>query len=201
MIWFTSDLHFNHQNILTYESNSRPFQNINDMNEVLINNWNSVVKNTDTVYVLGDFMMGTLEEGRACIERLNGQIILIRGNHDTPKRLEMYKELGIEVHDIFYLPYKGRYFILCHFPIASEEFIQMVIRDNSEVVNLYGHVHSNAPVGYKDGTYHVGVDTNRLTPISIEQIWNECWPEKQMKQPEVKAYHDAHVNGTYDWNL
>jgi hypothetical protein len=52
-----------------------------------------------------------------------------------------------------------------------------------------------------NGTYHVGVDTNNLAPISLEQIWRECWPEKQMKQPEVKAYHDAHVNGTYDWDL
>lgn len=201
MIWFTSDLHFCHNNILNYEPDSRPFNTIEEMNEALVQKWNDKVSAEDTVYVLGDLSMGRVEAAIEYIKRLNGKIILIRGNHDTPKRIEVYKEIGIEVHDIFYLPYKGRYFILCHFPIANEEFIRMVIKDNSEVVNLYGHVHSNAPVGYKDGTYHVGVDTNRLAPISIEQIWNECWPEKQMKQPEVKAYHDAHVNGTYDWDL
>lgn len=201
MIWFTSDLHFCHNNILNYEPDSRPFNTIEEMNETLVQKWNDKVSAKDTVYVLGDLSMGRVEAAIEYIKRLNGKIILIRGNHDTPKRIEAYKEIGIEVHDIFYLPYKGRYFILCHFPIANEEFIRMVIEDNSEVVNLYGHVHSNAPVGYKDGTYHVGVDTNRLAPISIEQIWNECWPEKQMKQPEVKAYHDAHVNGTYDWDL
>ena len=201
MIWFTSDLHFCHNNILNYEPDSRPFNTIEEMNEALVQKWNEKVSVEDTVYVLGDLSMGRVEVAIEYIKRLNGKIILIRGNHDTPKRIEAYKEIGIEVHDIFYLPYKGRYFILCHFPIANEEFIRMVIEDNSEVVNLYGHVHSNAPVGYKDGTYHVGVDTNRLTPISIEQIWNECWPEKQMEQPEVKAYHDAHVNGTYDWDL
>jgi calcineurin-like phosphoesterase family protein len=201
LIWFTSDLHFCHHNILSYEPDSRPFNTIEEMNETLVQKWNENVSAEDTVYVLGDLSMGRVEVAIEYIKRLNGKIILIRGNHDTPKRVEAYKEIGIEVHDIFYLPYKGRYFILCHFPIANEEFIRMVIEDNSEVVNLYGHVHSNAPVGYKDGTYHVGVDTNRLAPISIEQIWNECWPEKQMKQPEVKAYHDAHVNGTYDWDL
>jgi calcineurin-like phosphoesterase family protein len=201
LIWFTSDLHFCHNNILNYEPDSRPFNTIEEMNETLVQKWNDKVSTEDTVYVLGDLSMGRVEVAIEYIKRLNGKIILIRGNHDTPKRIEAYKEIGIEVHDIFYLPYKGRYFILCHFPIANEEFIRMVIEDNSEVVNLYGHVHSNAPVGYKDGTYHVGVDTNRLAPISIEQIWNECWPEKQMKQPEVKAYHDAHVNGTYDWDL
>ena len=201
MIYLTSDLHFNHVNILKYEPVSRPFETVEEMNEALIANWNSKVTSSDTVYVLGDLAMGTIEASRECIKRLNGKIILIRGNHDSPKRLEMYKELGIEIHDIYYLPYKGRWFILCHFPIASEEFMRMVIRDNSEVVNLYGHIHHNAPKGYVDGTYHVGVDTNDLTPISIQQIWDECWPEKQMKQPEVKEYHDSHVNGTYSWDL
>lgn len=201
MIYLTSDLHFNHVNILKYEPVSRPFETLEEMNEKIISNWNAVVKPEDTVYVLGDMAMGTVDASRACIERLNGKIVLIRGNHDSPKRIEMYKALGIEVHDIYYLPYKGRYFILCHFPIASEEFIKMVIKDNSEVVNLYGHVHSNAPKGYVNGTYHVGMDTNNLTPISIQQIWDECWPAEQMKQPEVKAYHDAHIHGTYDWDL
>lgn len=193
MIWLTSDLHFNHVNILKYEPVSRPFESVEEMNEAIIKNWNDRVKPGDTVYVLGDMMMGQLDEGKECLKRLNGKIVLIRGNHDSFKRIKMYKEMGIEVHDIYYLPYKGRYFILCHFPIASEEFIKMVIKDNSEVVNLYGHIHSNAPKGYVNGTYHVGLDTNDLCPISIQQIWNECWPEEQMKQPEVKAYHDAHA--------
>lgn len=197
MIWLTSDLHFNHINILKYEAETRPFATLDEMNETIIKNWNDRVKPEDTVYVLGDLIMGQLEAGRKCIERLNGKIILIRGNHDTPKRLEMFKEMGIEVHDVYYLPYKGRYFILCHFPIASPEFINMVIKDNSEVVNLYGHIHHNAPKGYVNGTYHVGMDTNDLCPISIQQIWDECWPAEQMQQPEVKEYHDAHQ---YDWN-
>lgn len=174
MIWLTSDLHFNHANILKYEPESRPFETLEEMNETLIRNWNERVKPEDTVYVLGDLIMGRLEEGRECIKRLNGKIILIRGNHDSPQRIEMFKEMGIEVYDIYYLPYKGRYFILCHFPIASEEFIKMVIADNSEIVSLYGHVHHNAPKGYVNGTYHVGVDTNDLAPISIQQIWDEC---------------------------
>jgi calcineurin-like phosphoesterase family protein len=197
LIWLTSDLHFNHVNILKYEPVSRPYETLEEMNEVIIKNWNDRVKPEDTVYVLGDMVMGQLDAGRECLKRLNGKIVLIRGNHDSPKRIEMYKEMGIEVHDIYYLPYKGRYFILCHFPIASEEFIKMVIKDNSEVVNLYGHVHSNAPKGYVNGTYHVGLDTNDLCPISIQQIWDECWPEEQMKQPEVKAYHDAHLHEVY----
>lgn len=186
-IFVTSDCHFNHQNILKYEPNSRPFETVEEMNEVIIKNWNSVVSPEDTVYVCGDFCMGTIDRAKECICQLNGKIILIRGNHDTANRIKLYQELGIEVKDIEYISYKGRFFILCHFPIANEEFINMVRKDNSEVVNLYGHVHSNAPKGYKDGTYHVGADTNNLTPISLEQIWQECWPEEIMTKP-VQEY-------------
>ena len=179
MIYLTSDLHFNHANILKYEPESRPFSSIEEMNEVIIQNWNEVVKISDTVYVLGDMSMGLVENAIPLIKRLNGKIILIRGNHDTPKRLAAYAELGIEIHDIFYLPYRGKFFIMCHFPIASKEFMDMVRNDNSEVVNLYGHLHHNAPKGYVDGTYHVGLDTNNLKPISIDKIWEECEERKE----------------------
>ena len=75
--------------------------------------------------------------------------------------------------------------------MTNEEFIRMVVEDNSEVVFLYGHTHSKSPKGYVNGTYHVGADTNDLTPISIEQIWRECWPEEIMT-PENTAYKVAH---------
>lgn len=193
MIWITSDTHFNHINILKYETKTRPFETIEEMNEVIINNWNSVVKSTDTVYVLGDFFMGPIDKIVPILSRLKGKIILIRGNHDTPLRLDLYRSYGIEVKDIDYLRYKGRYFILCHFPIASEEFIQMVIRDNSEVVNLYGHLHSNAPAGYVNGTYHIGLDTNNLRLLSIEEIWSNCWPDDMMT-PEITLYKQEYEN-------
>lgn len=191
MIYFTSDLHFNHKNILAYEPVTRPFASVEEMNETLISNWNNVVTPEDTVYVLGDFAMGQASEVKDLVSRLNGTIKLIRGNHDTPAKLKIYKELGIEIKDIDYISYKGRFFILCHFPIASEEFMQMVVNDNSEVINVYGHVHSNAKKGFYKGTYHIGVDTNDLTPISIEQVWSESWPEEMMT-PEVQEYKTAY---------
>ena len=195
MIYFTSDLHFNHDNILAYEPITRPFATIDEMNETLIANWNGVVKPEDTVYVLGDFAMGPAADVRGLVSRLNGTIKLVRGNHDTPAKLKIYQEMGIEIKDIEYLTYKGRFFILCHFPIASEEFMQMVVNDNSEVINVYGHVHSNAQKGFYKGTYHIGVDTNNLTPISIEQVWSESWPEEMMT-PEVVAYKEGHSGDT-----
>ena len=149
------------------------------MNEVLIENWNRHVDEDDTIYVLGDLCMGKDTDIPAILERLNGHIILIRGNHDGSKRRKIYEKHGIEIKDIAYLPYKGRYFVMCHFPIASEEFLEMVRVDNSEVIMLYGHIHSNAKKGYVDGTFHVGVDTNELRPVSIEEIWQQSWPNAE----------------------
>lgn len=171
MIYLTSDLHFNHKNILKYEPNSRPFATIEEMNNTLISNWNKVVQPQDTVYVLGDLAMGRNEDSRACIEQLNGKIELIRGNHDNKARLEMYSELGIKIHDIYYLNYKGLFFILLHFPLENKDFSKMIFESNKEVILLYGHVHSKGQPGFINNSYHVGVDTNNLTPISIEQIW------------------------------
>lgn len=192
-IWMISDLHFNHLNMLKFEPESRPFNTVEEMNETLIKNWNDRVSEEDRVYVVGDFFMGRFDEIPPILQRLKGKITLIRGNHDTPNRIELYKEWGIEVKDIEYLTYKGRFFILCHFPIASPEFIEMVCKDNSEVVCLYGHIHSKAPIGYVNGTYHVGVDTNGLAPVSLHQIWEESWPTED-SDPVVKEYKEQHKN-------
>lgn len=181
MIYVTSDTHFNHDNILKYCPNSRPFQSVADMNEAIISAWNSVVTPEDTVIHCGDFFMGAKTDIASILERLNGKIILVRGNHDSPARIELYKKHGIEVKDIHYYSYKGRYFIFCHFPIANEEFMRMVREDNSEVILCYGHVHDNAPDGLVDGTFHVGIDTNNLTPVSLEYIWRLSRIEEDKK--------------------
>lgn len=191
MIYLTSDQHFNNYNIMKYEPASRPFGSVEEMNEELIKRWNSVVKPTDTVYVLGDFIMGVAEKTAEILDRLNGTIKLVRGNHDSRTKLKIYEERGIEVKELAYLEYKGRFFIMCHFPNENKEFIEMIRRDNSECIWLYGHLHGNAPKGYINGTYHVGADTNDLTPISIEQIWQESWPAEMMT-PEVADYKAKH---------
>ena len=86
MIYLTSDQHFNNYNILKYQADTRPFGSVAEMNEALIRRWNSVVKPDDTVYVLGDFIMGVAEKAQDILDRLNGNIKLIRGNHDSPAK-------------------------------------------------------------------------------------------------------------------
>lgn len=84
-IWFTSDTHFGHKNIIRYAN--RPFDDVTHMNEMLVHNWNSVVHPDDTVYHLGDVALGPIRESLAYIRRLNGRKVLITGNHDRNFRL------------------------------------------------------------------------------------------------------------------
>lgn len=78
-IFFTSDTHFGHTNILQFCN--RPFHSVQEMNEALINNWNNVVRPEDTVYHLGDFAFGGSQLWNDVLSKLNGHIYLILGNH------------------------------------------------------------------------------------------------------------------------
>ena len=79
-VYFTSDTHFYHSNIIGFCK--RPFKNVEDMNETLIENWNRVVGQDDIVFHLGDFCLGGSHEWTKILNRLNGKIYLILGNHD-----------------------------------------------------------------------------------------------------------------------
>lgn len=181
MIFVTSDSHFSHANILKYEPKTRPFKTVEEMNEELIRRWNETVMPDDTVIHCGDFFMGERDNIDRILPRLNGKIILTKGNHDTKGRLKKYEEYGVEVHDIYYLPYKGKFFIFCHFPIVSEEFMNMIRGDNEEVIFCYGHVHSQAEKGFINGTFHAGVDTNELYPVALDDILMLCRREEKNK--------------------
>lgn len=80
-IFFTSDLHFGHENVLRFDS--RPFATVEEMDSELIRRWNAKVGRGDLVYVLGDMIWKSRnDDAPALIRSLNGQIILIKGNHD-----------------------------------------------------------------------------------------------------------------------
>lgn len=80
-IWFTSDTHFFHNKIIEYCQ--RPFANVEEMNNELIYRWNQVVRNDDVVFHLGDFCLGKAKKWNSILDKLNGKICLILGNHDT----------------------------------------------------------------------------------------------------------------------
>ena len=94
MIYFTSDTHFNHTNIIRYCN--RPFNCVDEMNNSLVQNWNKIITNNDVVYHLGDLALGMKEQANDLIKKLKGTIYLIRGNHDNWS-LKTYEKFGFYV--------------------------------------------------------------------------------------------------------
>ena len=185
-IWFTSDLHMWHANILKYNPN-RPYNSVEQMNEGLIVNWNSVVKAKDTVYVLGDFSFA----GRSVelySNRLNGNKKIVFGNHDpghpynkhykkAVKRGEpeywnkFYADHGWEVLPLEYeLNIEGvAKVVLSHMPYDCEDprYVDYIPKDKGLFL-LHGHTHSLEKI--KGRQIHVGTDAWNCTPVHIDQI-------------------------------
>ena len=95
--WLISDTHFWHENILNFEQKDgtklRIFNSVHDMNEVMVINWNAVVRPDDKIYHLGDVAMASFSRTKEIFDRLNGRKILIKGNHDNLK-LSQYQQIG-----------------------------------------------------------------------------------------------------------
>ena len=115
---------------------NRPFETVDEMNEVLISNWNKVVTDADRVYILGDFHWGKASEWPAILERLNGAKELIRGNHDLKMPLPPFvKKYFQDVKDYKEIKDGDKNIVLCHYPMPM--FKNMYYG----WFHLYGHVH------------------------------------------------------------
>jgi len=167
MIYYTSDLHLGHKNIIEYED--RPFKDIYEMNSNLIFNWNNIVKPKDEVYILGDLaFVGSnysLEDLMYNIKQLNGKIHLIRGNHDTWVDKKSFNPRLFESID-YYKEIKdnGRDIVLCHYPI--EDWNGM----NYGSIHLHGHLHSNPTELYRENRFNIGVDNWNYKPVSLKEV-------------------------------
>jgi calcineurin-like phosphoesterase family protein len=175
MIWFTSDTHFGHERII--ELCNRPFATVESMNAALIDNWNSVVAPTDTVYHLGDAVMGSFAENVQILGRLNGEIHLIPGNHDRvssayhhknpaarERFAQMYRDQGVFIQPEWVT--FGQ-FEMCHYPYTDERYPELCPVDNGSRL-IHGHVHDEWQVNGRQ--INVGVDVWDYTPVSIETI-------------------------------
>lgn len=167
MKWFTSDTHFNHQSMLLEDSCDRPFRNVWNMNACMIERWNEVVKKGDIVYHLGDFALPPKADGEPIdeiIKKLNGQIILVRGNHDHNVR--KYEDMFAKVSDLEYIKGDGddkKYRImLCHYPMQTWR------ASCHGSWHLHGHSHGNLePIGKR---LDVSVDAHDFRPLSFNAV-------------------------------
>jgi calcineurin-like phosphoesterase family protein len=170
-VWFTSDLHFWHKNICKYCN--RPYETIEEMNQGIIDNWNSVVKEDDTVFVLGDLGFCGIEKLRPLMSQLKGKIILIQGNHDSDYVIStLYHEKIINNFDrLMSITIIGdeecpnQELTLCHFPM-----IDWYNKEKGAWM-IHGHQHQLPETpSCSPKHYDVGLDKNGMTPISFEQL-------------------------------
>ena len=177
-VFFTSDTHFGHANILKFCN--RPYETVEEMNEKLIENWNSVVQPGDTVFHLGDFALNLPVENIAKIlDRLNGKIHLIAGNHDG--RILENRFLSARFESIEWqrqIVIENRQIILNHYPFLC--YGGSLRSPEKAVWQLFGHVHTCPGIINGDSErvakcklvyqYDVGVDNNNWFPISFDVI-------------------------------
>jgi calcineurin-like phosphoesterase family protein len=175
-IWFTSDTHYFHHNIIKYSN--RPFNNIEEMRDVLVEKWNSVVQKDDIVFHLGDVAMGgkkRASELRDILFSLNGTINLIKGNHDNYVLDSPCRERFNWIKDYFELSYGHKKIILQHFPLLTWNNAGKT-DDKNQPASFHLHGHSHSGIDHINATttrMDVGVDSQNYEPRSIESIIDE----------------------------
>ena len=176
-LFFTSDTHFLHENIIEYTG--RPFATIEGMNVEIIRNWNDVVPENGVVYHLGDFALGNPGVTLNILNQLNGSIFLIRGNHEkTVMKSKMLRdkfsliydyacEIKVEDPDATYVSSKGcQLIVLCHYAL------EVWRNSHHGSWHLHGHSHNGLPTPEDKLRLDVGVDNPfcDFFPISYHQV-------------------------------
>lgn len=174
-VYFTSDSHFYHANIILPEYCNRPFKDIEEMNQHLIDVYNSTIGPKDILFHLGDFCFGNVQKKADILSRLKINMILILGNHDKESQLkaagleQMYKEAYIKVYD--------KTFWLHHIPLENRQGDSRYFRPAARMKYDYalsGHRHSKPEDRLmSDGCLDVGCDAWSYRPISIDEVLEE----------------------------
>lgn len=164
MIYFTADTHFGHAGIIKHCAKTRPFETIEEHDEALIRNWNSVVRSkSDTVYHIGDF--GHPARIKDILPQLNGRKIFVRGNHDPnlvwlKKHIE--KHCVVVSERLLHRMNDGQHIYFDHYAHRTWP------RIGEGAWHLYGHSHGNIPDYWR--STDVGVDCWDLKPVSYDTL-------------------------------
>lgn len=180
-IFFTSDLHFGHPNIINHDN--RPFASVEEMDKEMIARWNAKVRPTDLVYILGDFMWKTRNGSAAeLVQQLNGEKILVRGNHDQFITKKGTENLFVKVADYLDIDVqlengKTKTLILSHY------FIPFYNKHARGAIHLHGHSHVSQEAideelmakeihakGYQHKSYNVGCMYWGYAPVTLNEI-------------------------------
>ena len=168
MIYFISDSHFFHFNIIRLAK--RPFKSLDEMHEFMIFRWNQKIKPDDTVIHGGDFALGSRDNMKEILSKLNGYKILVKGNHDSSKKRAI--DCGFdEVHKFWY---DGEIFVF-HYPHKSKLTPYYMGMYNKCKIFLYGHVHNNPHEKPKKGM-NISAEVLNYIPISRDEVIEKFEP-------------------------
>lgn len=174
---FTSDTHFGHANIIRFCD--RPYRDVHHMDEELVKNWNRAVPPGTVVFHLGDFgFKGSQAKLITLHARLNGRIILIRGNHDHEKTLGMFSE----VHDLAQVTVAGQPIVMCHYAM------KVWPGSHHGAWHIYGHSHGTLPPDWDRKACDIGVDSWNYAPVRFDHLAAEM---RQHGAESVKDLNDG----------
>ncbi len=164
--FYTSDLHFQHHNL--YLSGKRKFSCAEECEELIVNNFNSRIGKQDSLYILGDLTLSAnYDDLCEYLNRINGNKIVILGNHDRQKTLQKLKDDKVISN---WHPWKGvaDHGIKCFLT----HFVPLEAHSGPEPrLYLHGHVHGTLKNITKCPLlYDVGVDANDFKPVSLDDL-------------------------------
>lgn len=163
-IFITADTHFGHKNIIKHAR--RPFESVKEMDECLVDHWNAKIRKGDTVYHIGDFAWGDEAIYGRFKTYLNGNIFLVKGNHDYSSVLKKLDGVFTDVRDMYKLKHDNEMIVMCHYPMYHWD------RSHFNSYHVHGHSHGMLRPSYdKTGKIlDVGVDTNNFYPYHVDEV-------------------------------
>jgi calcineurin-like phosphoesterase family protein len=188
-VFFSSDLHFGHKNILKYTDRSSKIgsSDVDVMNGFLVDSWNRKVKKDSVVYLLGDLAFCGITKLEPLVSRLNGQIHYVMGNHDHFKVINKLRDKFISVSHYRELKVDGQAIVMCHYPLYSWNQCQ------KGSWCLHGHEHGSINEHDHSKTkkiMDVGVDCSiDLSPFSYEEV--KGYMELRSAMPHHNHVHEV----------
>ena len=174
MIFYTSDLHLGHANVIRFDK--RPFADVEEMDQYIIARWNERVSEDDTVYILGDICHRNSRDSSWYLKQLKGHKILILGNHDNPiLKNKSARSCLDKVDKMMQVVDEKRQITLCHYPIVEWNAYF------HGSWHIYGHIHNKTSkngIAYKQikdfysnlPAYNCGVDVCAFEPRTLDEL-------------------------------
>jgi len=167
--YITSDLHIGHANIIKFCPKTRPYRNVQEMDNSMRNDWNTLIQPEDLVYILGDVAFNNGARAAQYVQSLNGRKILIEGNHDYKNlRDTAFRACFEQVHKYHELRYNGEIIVMFHYPIAEWN------RCHHGSIHFHGHCHGSSLEIHQWRAMDAGVDSTGRIAVTMDELITEA---------------------------